>query len=114
MFFKQLKAADAFLDLPKYGKTSERSSKLLRSTKELREDEDEEERERHDRETDSGTRLSVRSNKEDVDERSDNLPVTNILCGMETEEGHGKQQPPSNVEEKRFMIYICGGYKGKY
>lgn len=80
------------------------------------EDEDEEEREeknkhciKEDRETDSGTCLSVRSNKHDVDKRSENkLPVTNL-----TSEVGRKEELPFLLEEKRFMVYICGGYKGK-
>lgn len=75
------------------------------------EDEDEEERERKDKGTDSGTSLSV---KDAVDKRSDNkLPVTDLECGTQTNEVQRKEALPFHVEEKRFMVYICGGYKGK-
>nr|XP_046237616.1 NACHT domain- and WD repeat-containing protein 1-like isoform X2 [Scatophagus argus] len=54
-----------------------------------------------DRETDSGSHLS-----DGEDKGSDiKLPVTNFLCGTRTDEY------PSHDEEKRFMVYICGGYQ---
>ncbi|XP_028461906.1 uncharacterized protein LOC114573893 isoform X2 [Perca flavescens] len=113
-FFK-VKATKALLDLHEYGRTIEDSTKLLRRMEPLRrEDEGEEEREgtHKDRETDSGTYLSVRSNKDDVDKGSDDkLPVTNTLCDTTTSEVQSKEEPPFLVEEKRFMVYICGGYK---
>lgn len=62
---------------------------------------------------DRGTHLSVRSDKDDVDKRSDNKhPVTNVF-GRMINEVQRKEEPPTFVEEKRFMVYICGGYKGK-
>ncbi|XP_032355068.1 uncharacterized protein LOC116669372 isoform X2 [Etheostoma spectabile] len=101
--------------LHEYGRTIEDSVELLRSMEALsREDVGKEEREGKDkdRETDSGTYLSVRSNKDDVDEGSDyKLPVTNMLCDTTTSEVQRKEEPPFLVEEKRFMVYICGGYK---
>ncbi|XP_054863824.1 uncharacterized protein LOC118470977 [Amphiprion ocellaris] len=53
-----------------------------------------------DRETHSRT-----SNQDDVNKRSDNKPQKTYLGQKE------KERPPSLLEEKRFMIYICGGYK---
>lgn len=80
-------------------------------------DEDEEERARKDKrcvhedtETDSGTYLSVRSNRDDVD---DKLPVADFFCGTTTDDGQRKEDALSVTEEKRFLVYICGGYKGK-
>ncbi len=117
IFFLQVKASKALLDLREYRRTIEDSPKLLRSMAALLgEDEDEEERgekDKHcikeDRETDSGTYLSVKSNKHDADKRSDNkLPVTNLTIEVERQE-----ELPFLLEEKRFMVYLCGGYKGK-
>ncbi|GLD68196.1 uncharacterized protein AKAME5_001950600, partial [Lates japonicus] len=66
---------------------------------------------KEDRETDSGTCLSPKSSKDDVGKRSDSkLPVT-ILCSTTTNGTQKKEEPPFFVEEKRFMVYICGGYK---
>lgn len=87
----------------------------------VREDEDEEERKgkdnyciKEERQTDSRTHLSVSSDKDDVDRRRDNkLPVTNLLCGTKTDGVQRQEEPPAPAEEKRFMVYICGGYKGK-
>ncbi|XP_034712568.1 uncharacterized protein LOC117934738 isoform X2 [Etheostoma cragini] len=111
-FFK-VKATKALLDLHEYGKTIQDSTKLPRSVEALsREEEGEGKDKDRDRETDSGTYVSVRSNKDDVDEGSDEkLPVTNMLCDTTTSEVQRKEEPPFLVEEKRFMVYICGGYK---
>ncbi|XP_049924061.1 uncharacterized protein LOC126404723 [Epinephelus moara] len=74
----------------------------------VREDEDE----GHVTEADSGAYLSVRSNKDDVDKRCNSkLPVTNLSRSTTTNEIQRKEEPLFHVEEKRFMIYICGGYK---
>lgn len=117
LFFEQVKATKALLDLHGYGRTIEDSTKLLRSMETLSEEDDgKEEREgkKKGRETDSGTYLSVGSNKDDVDNGSDDkLPVTNLTCDTTTSEVQRKEEPPFLVEEKRFMVYICGGYKGK-
>lgn len=68
---------------------------------------------KEERDTDSRTCLSAKSSKDDVDKRSDStLPVT-ILCSTTTNGTQRKEEPPFFVEEKRFMVYICGGYKGK-
>ncbi|XP_027143899.1 uncharacterized protein LOC109137463 [Larimichthys crocea] len=113
-FFK-LEAAKAFSDFHEY-ETIGDSPKLLRSMEELNgDDEDEEERARKDKrcvhedtETDSGTYLSVRSNRDDVD---DKLPVADFFCGTTTDDGQRKEDALSVTEEKRFLVYICGGYK---
>ncbi|XP_076581752.1 uncharacterized protein LOC143317485 [Chaetodon auriga] len=79
----------------------------------VREDEDKEERRgkdkyciKEERQTDSRTYLSVCSNRDDVVM----IPEAN-LCGTKTDEVQRNEAPPSLVEEKRFMVYICGGYK---
>ncbi|KAK5848731.1 hypothetical protein PBY51_006323 [Eleginops maclovinus] len=63
-----------------------------------------------DRETDSGTVLSVRSNRDDVDSAY-KLPETKSLWDTTTSEVQRQEEPPFSVEDKRIMVYICGGYK---
>lgn len=80
--------------------------------------EDEEEREggkkdciKEDRETDSGL---ANSDKDNVDKTSEyNKPSMKYFCSPMTNELPRKEKPPFPVSEKRFMVYICGGYKGK-
>ncbi|XP_018549377.2 NACHT domain- and WD repeat-containing protein 1 [Lates calcarifer] len=110
-FFK-VEAAKA-LDLHEYGRTSEDLSKLLRSMEALTGEDEGEDNDwiKEERDTDSRTCLSAKSSKDDVDKRSDStLPVT-ILCSTTTNGTQRKEEPPFFVEEKRFMVYICGGYK---
>ncbi|XP_074480037.1 uncharacterized protein LOC141760845 [Sebastes fasciatus] len=108
----KVKAAKALLNLHEYGRTIEDSTKLLRSIEALVGEDEDEDGIKDDRETDSGTHLSVSSNKDDVDKRSDKLPVTNVLrCTTAKEVQRKKEDSPFDVEEKRFMVYICGGYK---
>lgn len=61
-----------------------------------------------DTETDSGTHMSLRPYKDYADKSGDKkIPVAM------TNEVQRTEEPPSLVEKKRFMVYICGGYKGK-
>ncbi|KAI3376664.1 hypothetical protein L3Q82_017094 [Scortum barcoo] len=105
----RIKANKALLDLHECRRTTEDSPKLLKSMEALvGEDEDEEEKEeknkdciKEDREMDSGT-LS----KGDVERSHNKLPVTDLTSEVES-----KEELPFLLEEKRFMVYICGGYK---
>ncbi|XP_068569793.1 NACHT domain- and WD repeat-containing protein 1 [Cebidichthys violaceus] len=109
----QVKAAKALLHLHEYGRAIEDSTKLLKTMKALGEDEDEEGTAvkenggiKEDRETEMGTYLS------DKDKRSDDrVPVSNLLRNTATNEVQRKEEPPFVVDDKRFMVYICGGYK---
>ncbi|XP_051231416.1 uncharacterized protein LOC127349591 [Dicentrarchus labrax] len=116
-FFK-VKAATTLLNLHEYRRTIDDSTQLLKSMEALAgEEEDEEDREGEDkdvivdvRETDSGTHLSVSSNI-DVDRESEHkLPGTDLLCCTASSEVQRTEESPL-VEERRFMVYICGGYK---
>ncbi|XP_071334325.1 uncharacterized protein [Trachinotus anak] len=99
----RIKAARA---VPEHGRTTE---DLLKSMEALRGGDEEEEQSKRedkdcvkkDRETDSWTCLFPRLNK-DVDSR---LPVKNLSA---TTNETGRRKKP---EQKRFMVYICGGYK---
>ncbi|CAK6968650.1 RWD domain-containing protein 4 Protein FAM28A [Scomber scombrus] len=103
----KVKTVKALLDLHEYGRKIEVSRKLPSSMEALvGEDEEEEECEgknkdfiKEDRETDNGS-----INQFDQ-------PSIKYLCSPMTNKLPRKEKPPFPVNEKRFMVYICGGYK---
>ncbi|XP_030018608.1 NACHT domain- and WD repeat-containing protein 1 [Sphaeramia orbicularis] len=76
-------------------------------------DEEKEEMEGKHKYTDDRTCLSNMSNTDDVEKTmgDKSLPMMSNLSDLMTKEIQEAEEPPLFLEKKRFMVYICGGYK---